>query len=44
MTNDQIEKEEAKLARRQAQVRKAEDAEKAQKRKLQKLKGDARTL
>ena len=43
MPSNQIAKEEAKLARRQAQVRKAKDAEKAQKRKLAKLKRDART-
>ena len=43
MPNNQIQKEEAKLAKRQAQVRKAKDAEKAQKRKLAKLKRDART-
>lgn len=43
MPNNRIQKEEAELARRQAQVRKAKDAEKAQKRKLAKLKRDART-
>lgn len=43
MPNNQIAKEEAILARRQAQVRKAKDAERAQKRKLAKLKRDART-
>ena len=46
MTNDpitKIQKEEAELVRRQAQVRKAKDSEKAQKRKLAKLKRDART-
>lgn len=43
MPNNQIAIEEAKLAKRQAQVRKAKDAEKAQKRKLAKLKRDART-
>ena len=43
MPNNQIAKEEAELARRQAQVRKAKDAERAQKRKLAKLKRDART-
>ena len=43
MTNEQIQNAEVKLARRQAQVRKAKDAEKAQKRKLAKMKRDART-
>ena len=46
MTNEQnakIQKEEAKLARRQEQIRKAKAAEKVQKRKVQKLKRDART-
>ena len=43
MTNDQIAKAEAKLAKREAQIRKAKDAAKIQKRKLEKLKRDART-
>ena len=46
MTNEQnakIQKEEAKLAKRQEQIRKAKAAEKVQKRKVQKLKRDART-
>ena len=43
MTNDQIAKAEAKLAKRKEQIRKAKDAEKRQKRKLVKLKKDART-
>lgn len=43
MTNEQIAKEEAKLAKREAQIRKAKDAAKIQKRKLAKLKKDART-
>ena len=46
MTNDpitKIQKEEAILAKRKEQARKARDAEKQQKRKLAKLKRDART-
>ena len=43
MTNDNIAKEEAILAKRQEQTKKAKDAEKQQKRKLAKLKRDART-
>lgn len=43
MTNDKIAKEEAILAKRKEQARKAKDAEKQQKRKLAKLKRDART-
>ena len=43
MTNDKIATEEAKLAKRKEQARKAKDAEKQQKRKLAKLKRDART-
>ena len=43
MTKDKITKEEAKLAKRQEQIKKAKDAEKQQKRKLARLKRDART-
>ena len=43
MTNDKIAKEEAILAKRKEQARKAKDAEKQQKRKLAKMKRDART-
>ena len=43
MTNEQIAKAEAKLAKREAQIRKAKDAAKIQKRRLAKLKKDART-
>ena len=43
MTNDKIAKEEAILAKRKEQARKAKNAEKQQKRKLAKLKRDART-
>ena len=43
MTNEKIAKEEAILAKRREQARKAKDAEKQQKRKLAKLKRDART-
>lgn len=43
MTNNKIAKEEAILAKRKEQARKARDAEKQQKRKLAKLKRDART-
>ena len=43
MTRDKIAKEEAILAKRKEQARKAKDAEKQQKRKLAKLKRDART-
>ena len=43
MTNDKIAKEEAILVKRKEQARKAKDAEKQQKRKLAKLKRDART-
>ena len=43
MTNDNIAKEEAKLAKRKEQAKRARDAEKQQKRKLAKLKRDART-
>ena len=42
MTNDKIAKEEAILAKRKEQARKAKDAEKQQKRKLAKLMRDAR--
>ena len=43
MTNDKIAKEEAKLAKRKEQAKRARDAEKQQKHKLAKLKRDART-
>jgi hypothetical protein len=43
MTNEKFAKEEAILAKRKEQARKAKDAEKQQKRKLAKLKRDART-
>ena len=43
MTNDKIAKEEAILVKRKEQARKAKDAEKQQKRKLAKMKRDART-
>lgn len=43
MTNDKIAKQEAILAKRKEQARRAKDAEKQQKRKLAKLKRDART-
>ena len=43
MTHDKIAKEEAKLAMRRKQIKKAKDAERVQKRKLAKLKKDART-
>ena len=43
MTNDKIAKQEAILAKRKEQAKKAKDAEKQQKRKLAKLKRDART-
>jgi hypothetical protein len=43
MTNDKIAKVEAKLAKREAQIKKAKDAAKIQKRKLAKLKQDVRT-
>ena len=43
MTRDKIAKEEAILTKRKEQAKKAKDAEKQQKRKLAKLKRDART-
>lgn len=43
MTNDKIAKQEAILAKRKEQAKRARDAEKQQKRKLAKLKRDART-
>ena len=43
MPNDKIKKEEAKLAKRQQQLKRARDAERIQKRKLANLKRNERT-